>query len=757
MKLYPLKISPLIISASLLVTFMAAGIFYSCSSDEYNDTSSGPSEMPDDHLFVGDETCGSCHGEQLNDWEGSHHDYAMKEAGDESVRGDFNDVSFTHRGDSYLFFRQDSLYVVETTGPDGEPVTYEVTHTFGWEPLQQYLVDFGKGKLQALNIAWDTEQEEWFALNPEEDAAHGDWMHWTGGAMNWNSMCADCHSTNLQENYFAEADSFHTTWSSINVSCESCHGPGRDHVDFVQSGEVQKATVDRIRRDLKLTANTSQIEQINQCAQCHSLREQVTQDYKHEGDFLDHFNPTLPHPESYYADGQIKEEVYVYGSFLQSRMFKNDVECSDCHDPHTLELKANVTDNTLCMSCHEPQFNTVEHHFHEPNTEASQCISCHMPGRYYMEVDFRRDHSFRVPRPDISKEIDSPNACNNCHEEQSPEWAADAIEEWYGPERPDHFSKIFARAHTQGAEAANDLQQMIADTSQPEIARATAVWYLGEFPDDEKVDLLERMLTDESPLVRNSAARAVANLPEDVKRTVLPQALGDSLRVVRLAAADGLAELGPSDLTFNRRKMFTEALEEYRQYLEVNRYFPQGEMNRGQYFEKQGETDKAIDAYRRAIDRDPHFNPARINLAHLLNSRGNNREAEKLLKTVVEREPDYGPAHYSLALLLAEEQRLQESLSYFEEAAEQMPDNARVRYNYAIALQTLERPEEAEDVYLEAIDLDPENPDYRYGISTLYIQQGQYRKALPHAEKLQKLQPNNPQIQNLLRTIQNNI
>lgn len=753
MKLYPREISPLIITASLLVTFMAAGIFYSCSSEEHTGSASSSADMPAGHQFVGDETCGSCHGEQLRGWEGSHHDYAMKEANDMTVRGDFNDVTFTHNQETYRFFRQDSLYMVEAPGPDGQPETYEVTHTFGWEPLQQYLLDYGKGKLQALNIAWDTQREQWFALNPDEEAAHGDWMHWTGGAMNWNSMCADCHSTNLQENYIAEADSFHTTWSSINVSCESCHGPGRDHVEFAESEQVEQATIERIRADLKLTGNTSQVEQINQCAQCHSLREQVTQEYAHEGDFLNHFNPTLPHPESYYPDGQIKEEVYVYGSFLQSRMFDNEVECSDCHDPHSLELKANVTDNTLCMSCHEPQFNTPEHHFHEPNTEASQCINCHMPGRYYMEVDFRRDHSFRVPRPDISKNIDSPNACNSCHEDQSAEWAAEAIEEWYGPERTDHFSEVLGRAHIEGSEAAPDLHELIADTSQPEIARATAIWYLGEFGGRGNVDLFKKMITDESPLVRNSAASAARNLPEDQKQRVLPQALGDSLRVVRLAAAGGLAELSPADLAFNRRTMFTDALQEYRQYLDVNQYFPQGAMNRGQYFEKRGEPEKAIEAYRRALDRDPKFNPARINLAYLLNSRGHNREAEEQLTTVIDQEPDYGPAHYSLALLLAEEQRLEEAVPYFEQAADLMPQHGRVRYNYAIALQTLGRPEKAEQFYLEAIALEPENPEYRYGVCTLYIQQEQYAEAQPHAEKLGALQPDNPDVQQLIQVI----
>ncbi|MDX1638758.1 MAG: multiheme c-type cytochrome, partial [Balneolaceae bacterium] len=400
----------------ILTTFMVIGIGFSCTQTGNSGAEKSMQASPGKSEFVGLETCQTCHPEQVNTWKGSQHDYAMKQATGDYVRADFGDVTVTHRERTYRFYKENERFMVDAPGPDGTTQTYEIIYTFGWEPLQQYLVEFGRGKLQALNIAWDTEREEWFVLNPEEDIRHGDWLHWTGGAMNWNTMCADCHSTNLQQNYIAQADSFHTTWSSINVSCEACHGPGKQHVEFMQSDRASQATVDRIRQDLQMTAKTPQVTLIDQCAPCHALREKVSPGYRHTGNLLDHFSPTTPHPEAYFADGQIRDEVYVYGSFLQSKMYKKGVQCTDCHNPHSLELKANVTDNTLCMQCHEPRYNTRDHHFHEPNTESSQCINCHMPGRYYMEVDFRRDHSFRVPRPDLSARFGNPNACNDCHE-----------------------------------------------------------------------------------------------------------------------------------------------------------------------------------------------------------------------------------------------------------------------------------------------------------------------------------------------------
>lgn len=742
----------------ILITLLV-GIIYSCGqTDQSTESEAEGFGKINKKNFVGDESCKSCHSQELNKWKGSHHDYAMRAADSSTVRADFSNVTFTQEDGTYRFFRKGDHYMVEAPGPKGNMKTYEITHTFGWTPLQQYLVDFGKGKLQVLNVAWDIEKERWFSMHPDEKVKPGDWLHWTGGAMNWNTMCADCHSTQLEQNYIPEADSFHTTWTSINVNCESCHGPGKQHVDFMQSEQSEGASTKRVQKDLKLTGGSSQKQQINTCARCHSLREKLVDSYDHDKGFMDHFNPNLPQPDMYFPDGQIRDEVYVYASFLQSKMFQEGIKCNDCHDPHSLELKANVTDNTLCMQCHEPSYNMKEHHFHEPNTEASQCINCHMPGRYYMEVDFRRDHSFRVPRPDLSVKFDTPNACNNCHESKSASWAANAIERRYGEERSNHFSEILLKADSLGPEAIRDLKQLVADTLEPDIARATAAWYLGQFPPTrETVNLLKQLIDEESPLIRKSSAQVLASLPQQQKKSILTELLDDSVRAIRIAAAQGLAEFGIADFLPGLKQSFKAAIKEYREYLDVNRYFPSGLMNRGQFFEKQGETKKAIQAYQKALEKDPYFNPARLNLAYLYHNQGETDRAQNLLEEVIDQEPVYGPAYYSLALLLAERGQLEKAIPKFQRAAELMPDHARVNYNLAITYQNLDRPEDAEERYLQAIEIAPENPDYRYGISTLYIQQKQYKKALPHARKLTKLQPNNRQYQRLLELVKSRI
>lgn len=742
-----------LISISMIFVML---ITFRCTDQENDRTGTTGTKTVnggDSIQFVGVETCASCHAAETEEWLNSHHDLAMKPAEAEYMLGDFENTIFRHKGDTYRFFKDNDQYKVEAPGPDGQPGEYTISYTFGWTPLQQYLIDFGKGKYQALNIAWNSVEDEWFALNPEEDIVHGDWLHWTGGAMNWNTMCADCHSTNLKQNYFPEADSFHTTWSEINVGCEACHGAGGDHVAFMHSDEASQATLDRIREDLKLTGASTQDQILNQCASCHSLREKLTPVYPHDGEYLDHYHPNLPHPDAYFPDGQIRDEVYVFASFLQSKMYKEGVRCNDCHNPHTLELHLSVEDNQLCMQCHEPKYNDPGHHFHEVETKGAQCISCHMPGRYYMEVDFRHDHSFRVPRPDLSVRFGSPNACNDCHQDKSAEWAARAVEKWHGEERPEHHSETWLLADSIGSGAIPELTRLLQDTSQNAIVRATTAWYLGQFPAPENAEILARYLQDSSAMVRSSAIRAIANLPEEMRNVNIQVAFADPVRSVRIGAARARPEWTPMDVSSNIRPYLTRAREEYREYLLINQYFPAGQMNLGLFYESSGKTQKAIEAYEAALRKDGYFNAARMNLAFLYNQTGQNQNAYDLFQKVIRQEPDFGPAHYYLALLKAEQDDIKGALPHFEQAARLMPDNGRVRYNWAISLQTLQLPEEAEKVYRSALRIEPGNPDYMYGLITLYLQQAQYDKALPLAEDLVSMYPQNQQFQQMHQMI----
>ena len=417
--------------------------------------------------YVGESSCKSCHEVEYDLWKGSHHDWAMKIATNETVIGDFNDHKVILDGVEYHFYKQGNAFMAKVLEIDGSQEIYTIDHTFGITPLQQYITEFGKGKRQILRATWDDKAKRWYHQYPNQNLDTNDWLHWTEGGQRWNTMCAECHSTDLKRNYFHETDSFHTTWSSINVSCEGCHGPGKKHAEW--AGE--KALGD----NSYILNAIDQQSQIDQCAPCHSRRVKMTKEFVQGEGYEDQFILQTVTPEFYHPDGQIDDEDYVIGSFLQSKMYMNGVKCNDCHNTHSMELK--MTGNELCMQCHEPKYDSKEHHFHELNSESAECINCHMTGKVYMGNDFRRDHSFRVPRPDQSVKYGTPNACTGCHTDKSDEWAAKNVINWYGDQRPEHYSDamLLSTENQVSAKEQKEILGFIRDQKQPYLTRATAV------------------------------------------------------------------------------------------------------------------------------------------------------------------------------------------------------------------------------------------------------------------------------------------
>lgn len=376
--------------------------------------------------FVGRQSCIQCHQPQHDAWHGSHHDLAMDRATSESVLGDFNDAELTHHGQTSRMFKRDGKFFVNTEGPDGKLADFEVKYVFGVDPLQQYMVEFDRpanmpeneiARLQVLRISWDTKQKRWFHLDPpdvKEKLDPTDELHWTGLAQRWNHMCADCHSTNLQKNYDVASGAYHTTFSEIDVSCEACHGPGSLHVELANAKSL---FWDRQRGyALAKLKDVSNVPQVQACAPCHSRRRVVAGNYTAGCNYYDYFANEALTPSAYHADGQIMDEVYEFTSFLESKMYSKNIRCTDCHDPHTAGLKKEG--NNVCTSCHQHpagKYDGEIHHRHAMGTKGAQCVECHMPQTTYMDVDPRRDHSLRVPRPDLSVKFGTPNACTGCH------------------------------------------------------------------------------------------------------------------------------------------------------------------------------------------------------------------------------------------------------------------------------------------------------------------------------------------------------
>jgi predicted CXXCH cytochrome family protein len=561
-------------------------------------------------------------------------------------------------------------------------------------------------------------------------------------------MCAECHSTNLQKGYDPATKSFKTTWSEISVGCEACHGPGSRHAAWAAVPPMARPALE----SRGLVVATSKIDGkalVELCAPCHSRRAELG-DYDHSGKLLlDHMLPSLLTEGLYHPDGQQLDEVYTYASFLQSRMYARGVRCSDCHDSHSAKLLRQG--NQLCLQCHVREvYDAKAHHFHEKQvkgkpSDAALCVKCHMPEQPYMVVDWRADHSFRVPRPDLTLAIGTPNACSQsgCHGDKPASWSADAARKWYGLARPAHFGTTFAAARAGKPEAEAELARLVANPLQPAIVRATALELLGRYPGAASAAALRSALVSDEPLLRHVAVSGLQ--PEDPaeRASLLGPALSDPVKAVRL---DAVASVAPARdrLKPYEREAFDAARREYEAAMAYSLDFSTAGMNLGNLYTSLGDPATAERYYRLALEIDDLFFPAKMNLAVLLSAQGRNPEAEELLRQIARAYPDNSEAAYSLGLLLVEMGRPEEGAAELGRVVARSPRHARARYNLGLLLQQLGRPGEAEPMLKAALDLEPENPDFLLALSDYYLKRGRPEAALALARRLKAVHPERP-------------
>ncbi len=683
--------------------------------------------------YVGRDACAQCHAPQVEAHRGSRHDRAMELATPESVEGDFDNAELSYHGITARFFRRGDDYFVHTEGPDGTMADFQVKYTFGVEPLQQYMVEFPDGRVQVLRESWDTEKNEWFYLPPPDATdlrlAPDDPTHWTGIGQNWNSTCAECHSTNLEKKYDLATDSYHTTYSEIDVSCEACHGPASLHVRLAESNSL---FWDRRHglglHQLKSASNRSEIET---CAQCHSRQVgQMVEGFRPGDSLYDFYQIALLDEGLYHADGQIEDEVFAYGSFLQSKMHAKGVRCSDCHDPHSTRLR--FEGNALCAQCHVPaKFDTPAHHHHQMGTPGASCVECHMPATHYMVVDPRRDHSIRVPRPDLTVAIGTPNACNKCHTkpEESAEWAAAAVEKWYGPKRHDdpHWAPAFAAGRAGEEQGEALLLKVWRRHQTPAIVRATAIGLLSQYPSAAVAEAFRQALRDPEPMVRRAAVMSVPLAPQDIEHWLVPL-LGDSSRGVRIAVAQRLLDV-PS--------------------LRLNS-------------EEQEQLDRAMTEYRQMLARYPEISTTHVALANMALLRGDMQGGMNELRMAIKLAPYRAGPRHELAMWLAanrgdaaEIARLRrEEIALLERDIEFNPRDAQLRSLLGVLHTYLGQFDQAEERMREAVELAPLRGDLLTGLAE--IQLVRYRQSPDEAtyerglETLRKLNPNDPTVAGLL-------
>ena len=729
----------------------------------------GTSQLPAEHAakrdYVGVEACTQCHRQQVDDWRGSHHDLAMQHANSDTVLGNFDDERFEYYGVRSAFSRKDGKFLVRTDGPDGKLRDYEVKYTFGVEPLQQYLVELDGGRLQALHLAWDTRPkgeggQRWFHLYPDQKIEHTDELHWTKLAQNWNYMCAECHSTNLKKNYDLATNSFATTWSEINVACEACHGPASAHLAWADKAPGWKAQENKgfdvvfdERRGVfwqfngsdaiaQRSARRTSVKEIETCARCHSRRSLLSENYQHGKPLLDTHLPALLTEQLYYADGQIKDEVYVYGSFLQSKMYHKGVTCSDCHEPHSTRLRA--PGNRVCLQCHEPShYDSIRHHRHSIDGAGSLCTSCHMPSKKFMVIDDRNDHSFRIPRPDLSVLTGSPNACTQCHRDQSAEWASAKLRLWFGSDwKPGwHFGEALHAGRTGAAGAGRELAALAESARYPDIVRATAASMLAGMAGSDSLASVQPLLGNPSALVRVGALQMLDAVEPAQRWLLAEKLLGDPVYAVRIEAARVLARADRDTLTPDQRVSLDRAVKEYKDAQRANAEHPQSHVNLGLLYTRLGEYPDAEAEYRQALQLDPRYIAAYVNLSDMFRVQGQEQQAGDVLVQAAQIDPGNAAVAHALGLHYVRANQGKQALQFLERAARLAPGDVRYAYVYGVALHDAGQVGDALAVLKRAHDTHPNDLDLLIALTSYSLSEGETGAARQYARKIAEIEP----------------
>jgi len=692
-------------------------------------------------------TCKSCHEEAYVNWEHSHHALAERKVDDVLDGAAFDPPYRIPHGS-----QQSQTRIVEgkcqlvTQGPGGTNQPFEITRVIGVDPLLQFLIPFGDGRLQASELCFDPIHPGWFNVYGEEDRRPGEWGHWTGRGMNWNNMCGTCHNTRFRKNYVEPTDTYDTKMAEMGVGCEACHGPMADHNAW-QAQHPNKTgdpTVRKIKRE----------EMFSVCAQCHSRRAELTGNFKPGDNFFDHHHLTIPdETDLFYPDGQIRDEDYEVTAFLGSKMHAAGVRCIDCHEPHTAKVR--VQGNYMCYVCHVgpvvavtnaintqpvgPRIDPETHSHHKIDERGDFCVDCHMPQTVYMQRHARHDHGFTIPDPRLTKELGIPNACNRCHTGQSADWSLDYIKQWYGSRTNDAVllrARAIAKARAGDRTAADGLMRMVHNETNA-FWRAVAANLLKHSSAEPNVTAaLLSCLNETNSLVRAMAVRGLEPLVPSGNPAVLAALrarLDDPVRAVRVEAAWALHHTLDTNSTAGR---------DLQTYLRHNYDQPSGALQMGVFLMDRGHLAGALEYFHRAVKWDPYSAPLYHALAVALSADGKSAEAVDALQSACRLAPREAEYQFKLGLALNEVNRLNDACSALKKATELEPQYARAWYNLGLAYSAQGKNEQAIQALLRAESLDAHTAEIPYARATILARMGRMNEARRAAQRAVEINPN---------------
>ncbi|MFY0730716.1 tetratricopeptide repeat protein [Pseudomonas sp. NFX15] len=693
--------------------------------------------------MVDEQQCQGCHGEQVKDWQGSHHQLAMQPANAETMLGDFNNVTFKAEKETTVFARKGDEFWVNTPGIDGKNADFKVAYTFGIAPLQQYLIEVGEGRLQALGVAWDTEKHRWFHLYPGQGVTFKNPLHWSKPSQNANFMCVECHTTGYKRNFDAAKNTFDSHWNSLGVGCQACHGPASNHLEWT----AKKTDLIHAGFAVDLKDKNATVE-IETCARCHSRRAPLDDGYTVGKRLMDDYLPSVLTRELYALDGKIKDEVFEHGSFAQSKMFDKGVRCSNCHNPHSTQLKA--PGNGVCLQCHNTagkttvegvdgrglqakNYDSIEHTRHTMGQPGSQCVDCHMPGKFYMGNDFRHDHSFSIPNPERAKKLGTPDACLTCHQGKAGDKVTEQFKLWNtasasAVQAPRYDESLWLIRNGQ-AGAADALFEQLQRSNLPAIQRATLLTELPAYPSEQALKLATKDLSNPAPQVRESAVRAVsAFLPPAERAPLFTPLLSDPVRAVRIAVARDLLSLARTGLGADQER-WNAAIGEYEAVQKSLAERAEANLNLAMLHQADGRTGEVEGFLRTALQRDPDFYPALVTLVQWLEANGRSQEGHGLLAQSLKDHPDSGLLQHTQGLALIRAGQAAQAMPYLQKAAQLEPQSGQFGYVLAVALHDSGKIDEACEELERLLKEQPSNRNARLSLIQYYLDNGHEPKA----------------------------
>lgn len=699
--------------------------------------------------------CQECHKDIHHHWQASHHGQANRLLDLTLDSEPFASKKF-HGVEKWEFTKKEEKLSVNANDKE-----HSVGMAIGVDPLIQYLVAASGGRWQTPSAAWDPHQKEWFDVFGGDQRSESDWGHWTGRGMTWNTQCAWCHMTDYRKNYDLKTDSYNSHWKEMGVGCTQCHGNIAENadeksgclIDIPAHQEMKKNHPDRV---------------FENCATCHSRRAAFDDNF-HVGDqFGDHFQLQLPvQPNLFYADGQILDEDYVWTSLRTSNMGHKGVRCSDCHDPHSNQLKLPLTNNALCMSCHSGGSNgrisgaiiidPVSHtkHFgvgkHNDVGSGHSCVDCHMSQTTYMGRDHRRDHGFHVPDPQLTKELNIPNACNKCHEDKDTDWAIKWTNTWYGdklhtPERQRQRARTRAISNVYNGNP-NSLDAMLTAYKQEPNPywQASLIQIMQGFATDPRVQKLARQaVRSEDSLVRASACQVLEFSPGN--GPWLEPMLQDSVKEVRLAASWAWR---------TRLSERSEALKELKETIAFTADQPTGAMRMMQLELDAGKLVEAEQWIKKALALDQTSAATREYYAILLSQMGKPADALTQLKAAAKLDPENPHYLYLQALTYAELGQTEKTEVMLRKVISMAPSHHRAHKNLGLLLASQNKLNESIQSLYRAEQLDPSDPSIPYARATVHLRMGQKMEAFEACRNCLGIDRNYQQALQLLRQIGN--